>query len=456
MAIVTDYTATQAIRMIVSAANRLSDGGVDSWLAVLEKLAPSAFARRQVAAVRRHWNGETPGSYALIRRVLREIDPEIQKRLAVNLVVKHHWEGGRKRTALRQEGIVIPFTILVSPTMRCNLSCQGCYAGEYGQRDDLSPTRMDSLLREGKDLGVHLFVILGGEPFVYSPLLDLMGAHEDAAFMVFTNGTLITPRVADRLLQIRNVVPLFSIEGLEQETDARRGPGTFRRVMAAMDALRERRVPFGFSSMVTRENAEEIIGDAFNDMLVEKGCLLGWHFLYMPVGRNPDPSLMPTPEQRELLRRQGAARIRATKPLFVADFWNDAPWVGGCIAGSRQYVHITSRGDVEPCIFCHFAVDNVNEKSLLQCLTSDFFRGIQKSEPHNPNLLRPCMMIDNPHVFRRLYEEYRPYPTHSGAEELVGSLVPVLDEYSRETGRILDPAWREEFEARGFQVPIGW
>ena len=371
---VSEYTAAQAIKMIVSAANHMSDEGVDAWLGMLEKLAPSAFARKQVSAVRRHWNGETPGSYALFRRVLREVDPDIQKRLAVNLVVEHHWKGSSKRSALRAEGIVVPFTLLISPTMRCNLRCAGCYAGEYSQADDLSPKRMDTLLREAKNLGIHLFVILGGEPFVYAPLLDLMEAHADAAFMVFTNGTLITPRVADRLHKLGNVVPLFSIDGFEEQTDLRRGQGTFSRMMAAMDALRERKVPFGFSVMVTRDNAELVVSDEFNDMLLAKGCLLGWHFLYMPVGRAPDPAMMPTPQQRELLRTHGAARIRTTKPLFVADFWNDAPWVGGCIAGARQYAHINSRGDVEPCIFCHFATDNINEKSLLECLTSDFFR----------------------------------------------------------------------------------
>ena len=66
------------------------------------------------------------------------------------------------------------------------------------------------------------------------------------------------------------------------------------------------------------------------------------------------------------------------------------------------------------------------------------------------------MMIDNPEVFRRLHEQYRPYPTHPSAEELVGSLVPVLDEYAKETAKIMDTVWREEFEAKGFEVPIGW
>lgn len=449
-----ETVAVQVINLVVWLANRLSDRGVDIGLGLLERLAPSPFARRQVAAVRRHWRGETPGSYALFRRVLREVDPACQRRLATNLVVKHHWLGGSRRTVLRQKGVVVPFTILISPTMRCNLTCVGCYAGEYGQQDDLPAEVFGRVLREAKELGVYMVVLLGGEPFVYKPLLELFAAHPDVAFMVYTNGTTITRRLAQRLLELGNVVPIISLEGFEEETDARRGKGAFQRVMRAMDMLREHRIPFGFSSMVTRQNAGTIVSDEFNNMLVRKGCLLGWHFLYMPVGREPDPSLMPTPEQREMLRTRGAARIRTTKPMFVADFWNDAPWVGGCIAGARQYLHINSRGDVEPCIFNHFAVDNVKEKSLLDCLQSDFFKAIQSRQPYDSNLLRPCMMIDHPQVFREIYRQYQPRPTHPGAEELVGSLAPILDEYSREAGRILDRAWAEEFERKGFTVPI--
>jgi len=153
-----ETAAVQVINSVIWMANRLSDRGVDTGLGLLEELAPSPFARRQVAAVHRHWRGETPGSYTLFRRVLREVDPACQRRLATNLVVKHHWLGGSTRTALRQNGVVVPFTTLISPTMRCNLTCAGCYAGEYNQQDDLPAGVFDRVLREGKKLGVYMAV----------------------------------------------------------------------------------------------------------------------------------------------------------------------------------------------------------------------------------------------------------------------------------------------------------
>ncbi len=56
-------------------------------------------------------------------------------------------------------------------------------------------------------------------------------------------------------------------------------------------------------------------------------------------GNGSLPGAWDSLEQREILRTRRAARIRAEKPLFIADFWNDAPWVGGCIAGGSKYVH---------------------------------------------------------------------------------------------------------------------
>ncbi|MBC7294629.1 MAG: radical SAM protein, partial [Thermoleophilia bacterium] len=222
--------------------------------------------------------------------------------------------------------------------------------------------------------------MLGGEPFVWRPLLDVIERHPQSVFMVFTNGTMINDRVADRIVELGNICPTISIEGGKESTDARRGAGTYDRVMAAMDRLRERKAIFAFSATVTSQNIDEVISDEFADLMVEKGALYGWYFAYMPVGRDPDLSLMPTPQQRDQLRR-GIIHIRNTRPLLVADFWGDGTLTGGCISAGRRYIHINNKGDVEPCIFAHFAVDNIKDKPLLDCLCSDFFRDLRRMQP---------------------------------------------------------------------------
>ncbi len=87
---------------------------------------------------------------------------------------------------------------------------------------------------------------------------------------------------------------------------------------------------------------------------------------------------MSTPEQRDRLRKFVHEHVRDTKPIFIGDFWNDGPYVGGCMAGGRSYLHINCKGDVEPCVFVHFAVDNVKNKTVTEALKSDYFREIRK------------------------------------------------------------------------------
>jgi hypothetical protein len=161
----------------------------------------------------------------------------------------------------------------------------------------------------------------------------------------------------------------------------------------------------------------------------------------MPVCSSPDLSLMPTPQQRVFMYERGRY-IRANKPLFLVDFWHDAPYVGGCIAGKR-YAHITATGDVEPCIFTHFAVDNIKEKSLAECLESDYFKALRQRQPYNCNLLMPCQWIDNPTVSRDLYEQFNLRPTHAGADDILTdpALRQTLDQYAGEVGQALGAVW---------------
>ena len=196
--------------------------------------------------------------------------------------------------------------------------------------------------------------------------------------MVFTNGTMINDRVADRIIELGNVCPVHQHRGFAESTDARRGEGTYDRIMAAMDRLRERGAMASPSpARRTSQNIEEITSDEFADLMVEKGAFYGWYFLYMPVGRDPDLSLMPSAEQRIQLHA-GVVHIRTNRPMLVADFWGDGPLTGGCLSGGRKYLHINNKGDVEPCIFAHFAVDNIKEKSLIDCLCSDFFKDLRR------------------------------------------------------------------------------
>lgn len=417
---------------------------------VARRVAPKDGSESVLDNFVRMWREDAPGAL-LMKRTFRQGNRRCKTKFVTNMLMRNFWIGAKRRDEIQaKEGIKPPFSYLISPTMHCNLRCVGCYAANYSVQSDLDIGVIDRVIAEGKELGIYFVTILGGEPFIRKDMWDVYRRHNDILFQVFTNATLIDDEAAKRLGHLGNVFPIISIEGFEEETDARRGKGTFQKIMEAMDRLRKAGVLFGFSAMLTSKNIDTIIGDEFNDMLIAKGCLFGWHFLYMPVGRDPDSSLMPTPEQRERMRLYGAARIRKQKPLLICDFWNDAPYVGGCIAGGRYYFHINANGDVEPCIFVHFALDNIKTKSLWEVLRSPFFEAIRARQPYHNNLLRPCMIIDHPNVLREVCQEVHPYPTHPGSESVITSLCGALDQYASRAATVLDPPWQSEFAEKGF------
>ena len=439
-----DYERTATIISGALALVGSSDLAMRGFAAAVGKTAKSP-QQRMIADWLKNYTAPGRSGNTFFRNI-RHLHPNVRKRFVAGMMANLFMKDPDYTAALLKEhDVTSPTTILISPSMRCNLKCVGCYAAEYGQEEELSPELVESIINQGEDIGTRVFTILGGEPFAYRPLLDIIERHPQSVFLVFTNATMINDRVADRILELGNICPTISIEGGRESTDARRGAGTYDRIMAAMDRLRERRIMFAFSATPTSQNINELTSDEFASTMVEKGAFYGWYFAYMPVGRDPDLSLMLNAEQRNQLRL-GVQRIRDTYPLLVVDFWGDGTLTGGCLSGGRKYIHINNKGDVEPCIFAHFAVDNIKDKPLLDCLASDFFNDLRRMSPFGHNLLRPCPIIDHPGVMKTAVERNNAYPTHEGAESLITDLQPGLRAYARTVAKKLNPIWENEMD----------
>ena len=392
----------------------------------------------------RDWLAEGKPGRAFLGRMLTNTHPNVRRRFIARLIVKIFFNDRESAEQCeRRYSFKPPQVMLISPTMRCNFRCQGCYAASYERKDDMKPEVLDRVLGEAEDIGVNFLVMLGGEPFVYPELLDVIKKHDKSFFQVYTNASLIDASMAKRLAKMGNIAPQVSVNGPAEYTDASRGRGAFQQVMQAMDILREAGCVFGFSSLVTRDNIDALCTDKWFDLLVEKGALYGWMFLYMPVGANPDPNLMPTPEQRNKLRLF-IRHVRQTKPILPADFWSDGALTGGCIAGGRVYFHINHRGDVEPCIFCHFATHNINNCGLAEALASPFFADIKNGQPFSYNTLRPCPMIDHPEEMWKVIQRNQAKPTHEGAEQMFTTFAPEIQRYALGVQEIMDEVWEKD------------
>lgn len=398
-------------------------------------------------------SGSSDSKFILLRKIFKSLSKNCQRKIIENLLLNESILGKLQRPKIKKKyGINPPWTMVISPTTRCNLNCISCYAGQYDKKNELSYQEVDRILEEAKELNIYFVTISGGEPFVWPHLLDIFEKHNDIYFQVYTNGTLIDKTLAKKLSDLGNMMLAISVEGFKKETDQRRGKGIFDKVMTAMDNLREAGLLFGFSATPTKYNSEILGSDEFIDFYINKGCSLGWYFQYVPIGVKPDVDLMSTPEQRFKLR-QRVEEIRRNKPIFIGDFWNDGPHVGGCIAGARPggYFHINCRGDVEPCTFLQFSVDNIKNKKLVDVIRSDFFKAFQKAQPYcsNGNLLTPCALIDHPWILRKIVKKYQAKPSYPEGWRLIEDkeIINSLDNYAKEYKKLTDPIWEKELKA---------
>jgi len=395
---------------------------IDSLLSVAKLFASKSDHRDNLVAIERALAANA-NTRILAERILKDTNPRVLRQLLRNWGVNATLRGIPKQQEMtRQLGSNVPYFILVDPTGACNLSCEGCWAGAYKTYDQLSFERLDRLCSEAKELGIHWFVMSGGEPLMYPQLFDIARKHDDMAFMLYTNGTLIDDAVADSIIEVGNITPAFSLEGWRETTDQRRGEGVFDSIIAAMGRLRKRGGLFGISLTATCHNCDEIVSDEFIDFLLEQGARYGWIFHYVPIGRDPDLQAMLTAPQRAFLAER-VPIIRRTKPIVLADFWNDGDFSQGCIAAGRRYFHITPSGAVQPCAFFHFSTHNINDSSLKEVLSSPFFSQFQERQPFASDHLQPCPIIDVPGALRDIVAVTGARPTHEGAEELLDKRV---------------------------------
>ena len=152
------------------------------------------------------------------------MDEAVLDTIVVNFFVNANLVEGKIRQKLwAQYNCNIPWAILLDPTSACNLRCKGCWATEYGRALNLSFDEINDIIRQGKELGVYLYIYTGGEPLVRKQdLLRLCQKHSDCVFLAFTNGTLIDEAFAEEMLRVKNFVPAISLEGDSKQKKGRK------------------------------------------------------------------------------------------------------------------------------------------------------------------------------------------------------------------------------------------
>lgn len=399
-----------------------------------ERIAGDMFQKKSYDGARALFSDKDAKWNQYVNRLLDEINPHVLKMNALNLGFEAAWFGTKTIRRMREvHNCNIPWVILMDPTSACNLRCTGCWAAEYGYEMSLPYETLESIVKQGKEIGTYFYMLTGGEPLTRkNDIIKLAKEFNDCAFHIYTNGTLIDDAFCKECVEVGNITFALSLEGFEDTNDNRRGKGVFERVLHAMDLMKQYGLLFGTSICYTSKNYSTVTSDDFLDLLIEHGCRYSWYFNYMPVGKKASIELLCTPSQREYMyyRIREIRGKTGGKQIFVMDFQNDGEFVGGCIAGGRNYCHINANGDVEPCVFIHYSGANIKNKSLLECLKQPLFMEYRDGQPFNKNQLRPCPMLENPELLREMVARAGAHSTDFIEPESVDELCAKCEKYA--------------------------
>ncbi len=434
---IADFGVHQALRMLHSDP----DKAIEKILGAFDLISRGAMPSQRRAPHERLGTPDT-NYRQLTANLLERVDKGVLDKIIENFALNASLVGWQRQEAARKEyGCNVPWAILLDPTSACNLHCVGCWVADYGNKLNLSFDDIDRIICQGKELGVYMYIYTGGEPLVRKKdIIALCEKHDDCIFLCFTNATLIDQEFCDNLLRVKNFIPAISLEGNRETTDARRGTGTYDKIIAGMGLLQQNKLPFGISCCYTRDNFEAVSDDSYIDWLIELGAFFIWYFHYMPVGSDANEQLLCTPEQRVVMYHT-IRRWRETKPIFPMDFQNDGQYVQGCIAGGRRYLHINANGDADPCVFVHFSDSNIHEKTLLECLQAPLFMAYHDGQPFNENHLRPCPMLENPSELRHIIEKTGAKSSNLEGDETAERLCSRCDKYAAEWRPVADRLW---------------
>ncbi|MEQ8790721.1 MAG: radical SAM protein [Pirellulaceae bacterium] len=356
----------------------------------------------------------------MAKRLLVETDKRLLWKLFWNMGVKGLRSVQRHKRRLKRGEFFPPF-LYISVINSCNLRCQGCWVDVAAKQERIPVDAMNRMLNEAKAMGNSFFGILGGEPFMHGELLEVLAAHPDAYFQVFTNGHFITADVAKELRRMGNVTPLISVEGTEIVSDERRGrEGVYSKTMQGLHNCLDNKVMTGVCTSLCRTNIDDLLTDKWVDRLIEMGVMYTWFHVYRPVGPEACPDLSLTPAQQRQAR-EFVVRTRAEKPIIVVDAYHDADGQALCPAATGFTHHISPWGDIEPCPVIQLAKESIHDDRPLRETfnESQFLRDFREIAASNT---RGCIIMERPDLLQQLAEKH-------GARDSTarGSVIAELD-----------------------------
>ena len=316
-------------------------------------------------------------------------------------------KASKKREDWEAKGTHVPSYLIASITSSCNLHCAGCYSRASEATNDCAPVRQltgeqwKDIFQQAEELGISFILLAGGEPLLRQDVLTAAGEMQSILFPIFTNGTFLNKKYFELFDRCRNLIPVISIEGEKEMTDARRGEGIYDKIIGNMKELQDRGLLFGGSVTVTTENLDEVMSDRFVGNLAARGCRALIYIEFVPV-TDEAKHLAPDDETREKMNAAIERLRREHSEIVFVSFPGDEKSSGGCLAAGRGFFHINSHGGAEPCPFSPYSDISVVDTSLRAAMNSKLFLELRDGGHLMEDHTGGCVLYEKRHLVEQL------------------------------------------------------
>lgn len=290
----------------------------------------------------------------------------------------------------------IPIDGEIELTFRCNLKCAHCYVAYDYRKKEITYKEIWHIIDEIVEAGCLWLLITGGEPLLRDDFLDIYTYAKKKGLIItlFTNGTLITPEIADYLKEW----PPFSVEitlyGITKGTYEKVTgvTGSFERCIRGIDLVLERKIPLKLKTMVMTLNQNEVweikkyvedlgVGFRFDSVLNPK----------LDGSKEPCKLRIP-PEKVVELDLADEKRLKEWKE-FCSKFWGPANSDKLYICGAGQTsFHIDPYGELSICAMSRVPSYDLHQGSFKEGWY-DFVPKIREQKPKGEYKCAKCDLL---------------------------------------------------------------
>lgn len=248
-----------------------------------------------------------------------------------------------------------PNKIFIDLTNHCNLSCKHCLSTSSKKNKIHIPfNKIKEIIDECHELGVFLFKLGGGEPFLRSDIWQIceLISEKNIGITASTNGTVVSKKMVEGIKKYRIKLSI-SIDGDQEHHDFIRGKGIYEKTLNGIETLMDNDICPTLQFTLMNNNFKQT--DHVLALSNELGLKLKIRRV-KPIGRAKENKLVSTEQQGNYLRFLDKINEHPDidlEDIQRLDYSSKSDIILGptdCGAGTRS-MHISYDGTITPCVY---------------------------------------------------------------------------------------------------------